>query len=64
MVSFLFFSGSKYEVAALQLSYHLYSNNRSAGKFNVGRVKLDGTSKIWVNAIGFDPTTNYFEGKH
>ena len=46
MVSFLFFSGSKNEVAALQLSYHLYSNNRSAGKFNVGRVKLDGTSKI------------------
>ena len=62
MVSFLFFSSCKNEVAALQLS--CYSNNRSAGKFNVGWANLDGISKIWINAMGFDPTTNYFEGKH
>ena len=40
----LFFSSCKNEVAALQLS--CYSNNRSAGKFNVGWVNLDGISKI------------------
>ena len=72
MVSFLMVSSSKnyrqfnyptnYPSVFLQTSY--YSNNRSAGKFNVGRVNSDRISKIGVNAIGLDPMTNYFEGKH
>ena len=65
LLNFLIFSSSINELAALQcILPSCYSKNRSAGKFNVGRVNLDGISKIWVNVIGFDPTTNYSEGKH
>ena len=64
LLSFLFFSSSINELAALQcILPSCYSKNRSAGKFNVAWVNLDGISTI-VNAIGFDPTTNYFECKH
>ena len=51
MVSFLFFISSKNELPSC------FSNNWSAGIFNVGRVNLDGISKTWVNVIGFDPIT-------
>ena len=60
---FSIFTSSKNEVGTPIILTSCYSNNRSAAKFNVGPIQLDGISKIWVYAIGFDPMTNYFEGK-
>ena len=52
----------KNEVAALQLSYHLFIQTIDPPR--LAWINLDWISEIWVNLIGFDPTTNYSEGKH